>query len=139
MTRTFDWRRAMGGALVAVCLLAVAGSIGRLVRPARADLPHKVGDRLYTPTFADWVCVWLQVSMPLSKPGGYIMAAGQITGRGERWTILCRYDPRTKSGRHVKDMWDLKLQSLRAKVRYWRARGYEIKMADFILDIKNRV
>jgi len=123
--------------LVGVSLTVAALSLSRqlnLSDTAKADVTTKVALKPYTPTFEEWVDVWLGTEINVSAAGYAIMTSSESTVRGVRWRILLHFYSNMSAKRKetILKLWKQNKKNLQVKVNNWKRQGYDISIDDFV-------
>jgi len=120
------------GVSLTVAVLALSGQLN-LSDTAKAETSEKVAGKPYTPTFQEWVSVYLKTQVDSHDSYYSISTLAENTDRGYRWKVFVNlYSKRPEHKKMLMNILKSRKEYLLHLVKFWKKQGYDIKMSDFI-------
>ena len=99
-------------------------------KEATADVPLTVVGKGYTPSFGEWVDVWLKLHFDVELAHDYhIRSGGHQTERGWKYTTTAAYTKATKA--LCLRVLNTQRLILMYQIERWKKQGYDISIDDF--------
>jgi hypothetical protein len=125
------------GVSLTVAALSLSGQLN-LNDTAKAAVANKEADKSYTPTFEEWVTIWLKIHIE-DQDGfaGKILAhRGGTYHKPARWvlTLYLTQDSPPPKKKTQMNYWKFKKDTLQKQIDNWKSRGYDISIKDFVFN-----